>query len=55
LMYHVITGSCESGISDFISKLGKEVKESYSVREIKELVKRKGAYRNDVFIEFFKD
>lgn len=53
LMYHVITGSCSTGIGLFVSELGKEIKETYSVNEIIQLVTVKKAYRYDVFVRFW--
>jgi hypothetical protein len=49
-MYRVITGACKAGTDHFIAGL-REVKDTYTVREIVDLTK--GQYRADVFKRFF--
>ena len=50
VMYRVITGACSQGTQQFVDGL-KEVKESYTVREIVEVTD--GAYGNLEFAKFF--
>ena len=50
VMYRVITGACSQGTQQFVDGL-KEVKESYTVREIIEVTA--GAYGNLEFAKFF--
>jgi len=52
IMYRVITGACSQGTQQFVDGL-KEVKESYTVREIIEVTA--GAYGNLEFAKFFSN
>ena len=51
--YRVITGACSAGTKAFVTSLDpKQLKESYTIREIIELTK--GRYGASTFAEFFK-
>jgi hypothetical protein len=49
--YRVITGACEAGTKDFVSRVGK--KDSYTVAQIIKITE--GQYGNDKFATFFKE
>ena len=51
--YRVITGACSAGTKAFVTSLDpKQLKESYTIREIIELTK--GHYGSETFAEFFE-
>lgn len=50
-MYRVITGACRQGSQAFVDRLGGNLKERYTVREILELTK--GQYGHGLFEKFF--
>lgn len=51
-MYRIITGACQFGTEEFISRL-KTVKESYSANEIIDLTQ--GQYGHSAFVAFFRN